>query len=84
MLTGLAETWPARHTWTPEQLLVNYGDITFRISQRSARKISMKFKDYVSYMKLQHDEDPLYIFDDKVRLCSFIHLFILFRLSNSL
>lgn len=29
----------------------------------------MKFKDYVSYMKVQHDEDPLYIFDDKVILC---------------
>lgn len=28
----------------------------------------MKFQDYVSYMKMQHDEDPLYIFDDKVLL----------------
>jgi len=26
----------------------------------------MKLKDYVSYMQLQHDEDPLYIFDDEV------------------
>lgn len=26
----------------------------------------MTFKDYVSYMKVQHDEDPLYIFDHKV------------------
>lgn len=26
----------------------------------------MKLEDYVSYMKLQRDEDPLYIFDDKV------------------
>ncbi|KAI3740540.1 hypothetical protein L2E82_31008 [Cichorium intybus] len=36
-----------------------------RISQRSAKKLSMKFEDYVSYMQVQHDEDPLYIFDDK-------------------
>lgn len=28
----------------------------------------MNFKDYVSYMQIQHDEDPLYIFDDKVFL----------------
>ncbi|TKY74386.1 F-box protein [Spatholobus suberectus] len=65
MLTGLADTWPARHKWTTDQLLLNYGDVAFKISQRSSRKISMKFKDYVSYMKVQHDEDPLYIFDEK-------------------
>ena len=28
----------------------------------------MKFKDYISYMKLQRDEDPLYVFDDRVNL----------------
>ncbi|KAJ0752762.1 putative transcription factor & chromatin remodeling &Metalloenzymes JmjC family [Helianthus annuus] len=61
----LAETWMARKTWTPEQLLIKYGDTSFRISQRSANKVSMKLKDYVSYMQEQHDEDPLYIFEDK-------------------
>lgn len=66
MLNGLADTWPARHKWTTDQLLLNYGDVAFKISQRSSRKISMKFKDYVAYMKVQHDEDPLYIFDEKV------------------
>lgn len=65
LLAGLADTWPARSTWTTDQLLLNYGDTAFKISQRSSRKITMKFKDYVSYMKVQHDEDPLYIFDDK-------------------
>lgn len=66
LLTGLADTWPARSTWTTDQLLQNYGNTAFKVSQRSARKITMKFKDYVSYMQIQHDEDPLYIFDDKV------------------
>ncbi|KAI9097565.1 hypothetical protein K1719_025336 [Acacia pycnantha] len=65
MLTGLADAWPARHKWTTDQLLINYGDVAFKISHRSSRKMLMKFKDYVSYMKLQHDEDPLYIFDEK-------------------
>ncbi|XP_062101378.1 lysine-specific demethylase JMJ21-like [Humulus lupulus] len=65
LLNGLADTWPAKHTWTTDQLLMSYGDTSFKISQRSSSKTSMKFKDYVSYMKLQHDEDPLYIFDDK-------------------
>ncbi|KAI3751617.1 hypothetical protein L2E82_22708 [Cichorium intybus] len=65
LISGLTDTWAARKTWTPEQLLLKYGDKPFRISQRSAKKLSMKFKDYVSYMQEQHDEDPLYIFDDK-------------------
>nr|GEZ28781.1 F-box protein At1g78280 [Tanacetum cinerariifolium] len=65
LVSGLADTWLARKTWTPEQLLVKYGSTPFRISQKSAKKLSMKFEDYVSYMQEQHDEDPLYIFDDK-------------------
>ncbi|XP_078440783.1 putative glycosyltransferase [Wolffia australiana] len=65
LLTDLAKTWPARKTWTIDQLVQNYSDISFRISQRSSRKITMKLKDYVSYMSWQHDEDPLYIFDEK-------------------
>lgn len=72
MLTGLADTWPARHKWTTDQLLLNYGDVAFKISQRSSRKISMKLKDYVSYMKVQHDEDPLYIFDEKVLVLRYL------------
>ncbi|KAL5992533.1 hypothetical protein ACLOJK_013452 [Asimina triloba] len=68
LLTDLAETWPARSTWTTDQLIQNYGDTPFKISQRSSKKITMKLKDYVAYTKLQHDEDPLYIFDDKVPL----------------
>lgn len=68
LLTELANTWPARNKWTIDQLLSNYGDVAFRISQRSSKKIKMTFEDYVSYMKVQHDEDPLYIFDDKVHI----------------
>jgi hypothetical protein len=68
MLVEIADDWPARNTWTVEQLSMKYGDTDFKISQRSSRKVSMKFKDYVSYMNSQHDEDPLYIFDDKVLL----------------
>jgi hypothetical protein len=66
LLTKLAETWPAKTKWTLQQLTKDFGEVPFRISQRSPQKITMKLKDYVSYMELQHDEDPLYIFDDKV------------------
>lgn len=39
----------------------------------------MKFKDYVSYMQIQHDEDPLYVFDDKVstKNCLYSSLIVL-------
>ncbi|CAM8942940.1 unnamed protein product [Rhodiola kirilowii] len=65
LIDGLADTWPARSSWTPEQLLLKYGETAFKISQRSSKKVTMKLKDYVSYIELQHDEDPLYVFDDK-------------------
>ncbi|KAK4365163.1 hypothetical protein RND71_016521 [Anisodus tanguticus] len=65
LIGGLANTWPARTTWTIEELLKNYGDTAFKLSQRSRHKIRMTLKDYVSYTKVQHDEDPLYIFDEK-------------------
>lgn len=66
LIDGLADTWPARKAWTLEQLLMDYGDVKFHLSQKSSKKILMCFKDYASYMQIQHDEDPLYVFDDKV------------------
>lgn len=63
LFTALANDWGAKHNWTVENLLERYGDIAFRISQSNARRVTMKLKNYVSYMRVQHDEDPLYIFD---------------------
>lgn len=63
LFTTLANDWSAKHNWTVEKLLERYGDIAFRISQSHAKKVTMKLKNYVSYMTVQHDEDPLYIFD---------------------
>ncbi|XP_073140432.1 lysine-specific demethylase JMJ21 isoform X2 [Henckelia pumila] len=65
LINGLADNWPARKSWTSELLLLRHPDTKFKISQRSSKKITMKFKDYISYMNVQHDEDPLYIFDEK-------------------
>ncbi|KAK4489957.1 hypothetical protein RD792_000611 [Penstemon davidsonii] len=65
LINGLADNWPARKLWTSEQLLLKYSDTKFRMSQRTSKKVIMKFKDYMSYVQIQHDEDPLYIFDDK-------------------
>lgn len=82
MLSGLADSWPASSTWTIDQLSEKYGEVPFRISQRSPNKISMKFKDYISYMKLQRDEDPLYVFDDRVREICLIYIITLLSYSS--
>ncbi|KAF3772971.1 F-box protein [Nymphaea thermarum] len=66
LLTSLSESLPAINKWTVEQLAEDYGDASFRISQGSAKKIRTNFKDYATYLKAQHDEYPLYVFDDKV------------------
>ncbi|KAL6578361.1 hypothetical protein OROMI_010689 [Orobanche minor] len=65
LVDGLADNWPARRSWTSEQLSLKYPDTKFRISQKGPKKVNIRFKDYISYMQVQHDEDPLYIFDDK-------------------
>ena len=33
------------------------------MSERGSRKFKMKLKDYLRYLDVQHDEEPLYIFD---------------------
>lgn len=65
LISGLTDTWLAKRNWTIHQLIEKYGDTVFKISQRSTKKISINFKDYISYTNVQHDEDPLYIFDEK-------------------
>ena len=73
LISILADTWAARKTWTPEQLLLKYGTTPFRVSQRSAKKLSMKVEDYASYMQEQHNEDPLCIFYDNVHFLTLIY-----------
>ncbi|XP_024543827.1 F-box protein At1g78280 isoform X2 [Selaginella moellendorffii] len=63
LLTDLAEDWPARRTWTIDQLVHRYGDSEFKVSQSYGQRIRMTLKDYADYTRSQHDEDPLYIFD---------------------
>lgn len=78
LISGLADNWPARHTWTSNRLLQAYGETPFRLSQRSKKKVHMRLRDYVSYMNFQHDEDPLYIFDDEVCFAYLQRISVLF------
>lgn len=65
LVTDLADDWPAMQTWSLDHLVKHYGDCAFTVAQDDDKNVLMRLKDYVSYMSLQHDEDPLYIFDSK-------------------
>ncbi|KAI5061372.1 hypothetical protein GOP47_0023877 [Adiantum capillus-veneris] len=65
LLCGLAERWPAMQNWSIDYLVEHYGKCVFKVGQNSNKKILMCFEDYAYYMKQQHDEEPLYIFDPK-------------------
>ncbi|KAF2070518.1 hypothetical protein CYY_008166 [Polysphondylium violaceum] len=61
---GIQKDWSATEKWTSDKLAEKYGDVLFKISHQGHKRIPMKFKDYVDYMKAQNDEEPLYVFDE--------------------
>ncbi|KAJ7561350.1 hypothetical protein O6H91_03G025100 [Diphasiastrum complanatum] len=65
LLTDQTEGWLSRHSWNLEELVEKYGDVLFKVSQPHGKGISMSLKNYAAYMIMQHDEEPLYIFDSK-------------------
>ncbi|CAM6089280.1 unnamed protein product [Calypogeia fissa] len=63
LLTDLLDDWPASKTWSLNQLIEKCGDAEFKATQPHGKAVPMKLKDFARYMDLQHDEEPLYIFD---------------------
>ncbi|KYQ99949.1 transcription factor jumonji [Tieghemostelium lacteum] len=61
---GESKEWKANQNWTKEKLVERVGDLTFKITHQSHKRIPMKFKDYAEYMSTQLDEEPLYVFDE--------------------
>lgn len=64
ILTGLLDAWPARRTWTLEQLRARFGDVWFKTDEVvEGKKIKMRFADYLAYHSANQDDDPIYLFD---------------------
>lgn len=61
------DDWPASKTWSLDQLIKKCGDAEFKVTQPHGNAVPMKVKDFAGYMDVQHDEEPLYIFDPQVR-----------------
>jgi hypothetical protein len=64
--------WPAATEWTFDKLAARFTDttsdrnrLTHNLDTNSDKDTQMTFADYVHYLKQQHDETPLYIFDPR-------------------
>ena len=58
ILTQPVRSWPTYRDWSIPALLLTYGDTVFR-----AEAVDWTFKEYFDYMRNNHDESPLYLFD---------------------
>jgi hypothetical protein len=65
VVSGSLQHWRAVTEWTFEKLNAKYGDVKFKTDEvdHEKHKFKMRFSDYVEYMRAQHDEDPIYMFD---------------------
>ncbi|GES79830.1 F-box protein At1g78280 [Rhizophagus clarus] len=60
------ERWKAWTDWKWENILNKYGKTVFRVANERGGKhryLSMSLESYARYIRMQHDETPLYIFD---------------------
>lgn len=58
ILTDPVRSWQAYKEWSTESLLERYGKIKFQ-----AEAVDWPLQKYVDYMRDNHDESPLYLFD---------------------
>jgi len=68
IITDAIDHWPARTEWTVEKLLQRFEHHKFKtdeVDYFGKAKLYMVLSDYIAYAKQQHDEDPIYLFDDK-------------------
>jgi hypothetical protein len=58
ILSKPVKEWPVYQTWSTERLLERYANVCFR-----AESVDWPLQTYVNYMRNNHDESPLYLFD---------------------
>jgi len=67
VLTGLMDNWKAKGGWKINQLLAKYENTYLKTNgtDSDGHSFRLLFKDYVAYMEGNHDEKPIYLFDNK-------------------
>ena len=49
--------------WAPERLAGRLGSRLFKVTKPSGGRMKMALSHYLDYCRVQHDEEPVYIFD---------------------
>jgi hypothetical protein len=67
IIRGALNKWSAMNSWKFDQLVARFKNQMFKIGEynRYGKRIKMKMPDFVDYIKQQHDEEPMYMFDNK-------------------
>jgi len=68
IITDALSHWKAKKEWTKENLIKRFGNLKFKtdeVDYYKQEKLYMMMSDYWTYAEQNHDEDPIYLFDDK-------------------
>lgn len=67
ILTDAMDSWKAKKKWTVEGFSKHYGDKLLKSNATGSdgHCFKMTFNEYMKYCKDNHDEKPIYLFDNK-------------------
>mmetsp|Transcript_91290 Transcript_91290/g.144254 ORF Transcript_91290/g.144254 Transcript_91290/m.144254 type:complete len:491 (+) Transcript_91290:73-1545(+) len=67
IIEGACAHWPAMEKWSFSNLEERFRHIAFKVgSDKKGRKLRLKMKYFLDYMKHQQDDSPLYLFETGV------------------
>lgn len=67
IVEGAASHWPAMQAWSLDRLERRFRHVTIRVGEDDkGKKMRMKFKYFVDYIRHQRDDNPLYMFESDI------------------
>jgi len=64
IIEGGIDHWPAMHRWSTESFEERFRHVPMKVGKSdSGKKLRMKYKYFVDYMRKQMDDSPLYLFE---------------------
>lgn len=67
ILQGVISKWKSNKLWQPQEFLKKYGNCLFKTNgtDEDGHCFKLTFSDYYQYAITNHDDKPLYLFDNK-------------------